>query len=81
MKRIVLFSKEMSNDRNQMEKAILEAAQKDHPSGQLCTSGVSLEFRREEEAMNFVNQPETEVLRLDTKSGKLVSFEKKYQRQ
>jgi hypothetical protein len=76
MRRIVLVSKEMSNNTNKMEKIILEAARRGHSGGAYCTSAMSLEIQLEEKAIDYANQPDIELLKVDPSSDKLVPVKK-----
>lgn len=73
MKRIVFVPKETSYDIDKMQNLLREVAQRDHTGGNLCTSGVALDFQIEEDAISHPKDPNTEVLKIDPESGKLVS--------
>jgi hypothetical protein len=72
MKRIVLVSKEMSTNNDKMEKVVLEAARRGHSGGALCVSGFSLEFQLEEDAIDYGDQQDIEVLKVDPTSLSLI---------
>jgi hypothetical protein len=76
MKRIILVSKEISNNNDKMEKVVLESARRGHSGGALCLSGLSLEFQLEEEAIDYTNQKDVEVLKVDPTSLSLVPVKK-----
>ena len=73
MKRIVLVSKETLEDNKQMENIILDGLR--HPGGRLCLSGMSLELTVEQDAMNYINKPDTEVFTVNKETGKLSPYQ------
>jgi hypothetical protein len=68
MKRVVIVSKEISNDLSQMQNIIRLAGIKG--GCQACCSGDPLEFRIEE--LELARKADEEVYRVDGKSGELV---------
>jgi hypothetical protein len=73
MKRVIIVSKEMSNDLDQMQKLVKLAGKQG--GCEACCSGDPLEFHIEEMAMSSKQE---EVFRVDSKTGNLIRVEKGY---